>query len=51
MFTMFLLKLIYEVMLVAGVQQSNSVYMYVYTHILFHYGLLQDLNIVPCAIQ
>ena len=45
-------QLIYNVVLVFGVQQSDSViHIYILFHILLHYGLLQDTEIVPCAIQ
>ena len=44
-------ELIYNVMLVSGIQQSNSVFyththMYIslFVHILFHCGLLQDIE-------
>ena len=50
-------QLIYNVVLISNVQQSDLViYIYINTHmyivfqILFHYRLLQDINIVPCAI-
>ena len=53
-FNLFLIEvyLIYNVVLVSGVQQSDSViyYIYILFHILFPYGLLQDINIIPCAI-
>ena len=43
----------YNVVSVTVVQQSDSVMYYIYTHFhtLFHYGLSQDIDIVPCAIQ
>ena len=45
---LFYLKLIYYVMLVSGVQQSDSDFFF---HILFHYRFYEILSIVPCAIQ
>ena len=48
------IQLVYNVVLVSGVQQSDSVIL-IYTHTLFHillhYCLLQVTNIVACAIQ
>ena len=46
-------ELIYNIVFISAVQQSGSV-MHIWTlffYILFHYGLLQILNIVPWAIQ
>ena len=37
--------MIYNVVLVSGVEQSDSViYIHILFHILFHYGLLQDIE-------
>jgi len=42
------IELIYSVVLVSGVWQSDSViHMYIFFQILFHYTLLQNLRIVP----
>ena len=42
--------LFYNVVLVSGVQQNDSVYLYFF-QILSHYSLLQDVEyIFPCAI-
>ena len=53
--------LIYNVVLVSGVQQSDSVihtYIYILFPILFHYGLLQDIEysslcytVGPCCLS
>ena len=53
--------LIYNIVLVSGVQQSDLViyiYVYILFHILFHYGLLQDTEysslcytVGPCCLS
>ena len=44
----FYLKLIYYVMLVSGVQQSDSDFFFIYFSIIGYYEILST---VPCAIQ
>ena len=52
-------QLIYNVVLISAVQQSDSVkHMYVYIYILFHYGLSQDIEstslrypVGPCCLS
>ena len=47
-------QLIYNVVPVSAAQQNYSViniYIHIILYILFHYGLSQDMNIVPCAIR
>ena len=48
-------QLIYSIVLVSGVQQSDSVCVYIHIHILFsvlsHYSLLQNIAYSSCAIQ
>ena len=51
--------LIYNVVLISAVQQSDSViYIYIYIYILFHCGLLQDIEysslcytVGPCCLS
>ena len=54
---LFLLRLIYKVLLVSSVQQSDSV-IYIFFQILFHYSLLQDVEysslcyiVDPCCLS
>ena len=52
-------ELIYHVVLISAVQQSDSViYMYILFHTLFHYGLSQDIEysspcytVGPCCLS
>ena len=43
---------IYNILLVSGIQKSDSVIyiIYIVFHIIFHYRLLED-NVIACIIQ
>ena len=46
--------MIYNVMLISPVQQSDSVITHIYVfffNFIFHYGLSQDIEYSSCAIQ
>ena len=40
-------ELIYNIVLVSGVQQSDSVFL----KIIFHYSYYKVMGIIPCAVQ
>ena len=42
----------YNAVLISPHSKVTQLYMYILFHILFHYGLSQDIEyIVPCAVQ